>query len=68
MMTWPPRVWLAMAVIAVLIALLIGVTTIPWYRKLPLAAGTRRLIVASVVLFLVALLATVVFLVPAYWD
>jgi len=48
--------------------LLIGVTTMPWYRRLPLAPGTRRLIVASVMLFLVVLLAVVVFLVPAYWD
>jgi len=50
----------------VLVVLLIG--AIPWYRQLPVAPGTRRLIVASVVLFLVVLLAVVVFLVPAYWD
>ena len=67
-MTWPPRVWLAMGVAAMLVVLLIGVIAIPWYRQLPLAPGTRRLIVASVVLFLVVLLAAVVFLVPAYWD
>jgi hypothetical protein len=67
-MTWPPRVWLAMGVVVVLVALLIGVTAIPWYRQLPVAPGTRRLIVASVALFLLALLAAVVFLVPAYWD
>ncbi len=67
-MTWPPRVWLAMGVAVVLVVLLIGVTTMPWYRRLPLAPGTRRLIVASVMLFLVVLLAVVVFLVPAYWD
>ena len=65
-MTWPPRVWLAMGVAMVLVALLIG--AIPWYRQLPVAPGTRRLIVASVVLFLVVLLAAVVVLVPAYWD
>ena len=65
-MTWPPRVWLAMGVAVVLVVLLIG--AIPWYRQLPVVPGTRRLIVASVVLFLVVLLAAVVFLVPAYWD
>ena len=67
-MTWPPRVWLAMGVVVMIVVLLIGVIAIPWYRQLPLAPGTRRLIVASVVLFLVVLLAAVVFLVPAYWD
>ena len=67
-MTWPPRVWLAMGVAAMLVVLLIGVTAIPWYRQLPVAPGIRRLIVASVVLFLVVLLAAVVVLVPAYWD
>ena len=51
-----------------LVVLLIGVTAIPWYRQLPLPPGTRILIVASVVLFLMVLLAAVVFLVPAYWD
>ena len=65
-MTWPPRVWLAMGVAVVLVVLLIG--AIPWYRQLPVAPGTRRLIVASVVLFLVVLLAAVVVLVPAYWN
>ncbi len=67
-MTWPPRVWLAMGVAVVLVVLLFGVTAIPWYRQLPLSRGIRRLITASIVVFLLTLLGAVVFLVPAYWD
>jgi hypothetical protein len=67
-MTWPPRVWLAMGVVVVLIMLLLGVIATPWYRQLPLSRGSRRLMTAAIVVFLLTLLGAVVFLVPAYWD
>jgi hypothetical protein len=66
-MTWPPRTVLAVSVVVILILLVIAVTFLPWYRQLPLSRGWRRLAVACVVFFLLALIAWV-FLLPVYWD
>jgi hypothetical protein len=67
-MTWPPRTIFAVSVAVLLVILLLGAIATPWYRRLPLARGTRVLVVASVIIFLLVLTAWVVFIVPIYWD
>ena len=67
-MTWPPRTILAVSVAALLIIVVLAATALPWYRRLPLSRGGQRLVVASVVTFLLILTAYVLFIVPIYWD
>jgi hypothetical protein len=68
-MTWPPRVLLALAVLAVLHALLIGaLVVLPRSRHLPLSSRARWLVIGGVVLLLVGLISWIVLVLPAYWD
>jgi hypothetical protein len=68
-MTWPPRVLLALAVVAVLSALLVGaLVVLPRSRQLPLSSGPRWLVIGGVVLLLVSLIGWTVLVLPAYWD
>jgi hypothetical protein len=67
-MTWPPRTIFAVSVAVLLGILLLAAIAVPWYRRLPLPRRGRRLVVALAVVFLLVLIAGVVFIVPVYWD
>ncbi len=68
-MTWPPRVLLALAVVAVLSALLVGaLVVLPRSRLLPRSSRGRWLVIGGVVLLLLSLIGWTVVVLPAYWD
>jgi hypothetical protein len=68
-MMWPPRVVLALAVVAVLTALLVGaLVVLPRSRQLPRSPRARWLVIGGVVLLLVSLIGWTVVVWPAYWD
>ena len=67
-MTWPPRTILAVSLVAALLVLLGVTVVVPWYRRLPISPGGRRLVATGVVVFLLLLIAGIVFIVPTYWD
>ena len=69
-MTWPPRVLLALAVVAVLHALLVGaLVVLPRSRQLRvLSSSGRWLVIGGVVLLLVILIGWTLIVLPAYWD
>lgn len=60
---------LALAVVAVLSALLVGaLVVLPRRRQLGFSARGRWLVIGGVVLFLVSLIGWIVLVLPAYWD
>jgi uncharacterized membrane protein len=67
-MTWPPRTIFPVSVVVLLVILVLAAIAIPWYRRLGLSRGTRRLLLASVIVFLLVVIGYVVVVVPAYWD